>query len=157
MIRKPAMIMAAVATAVCIGIPVLSGTAQASGTFQITSDSSPYYCMQEDGTSSGLYLDPCGSNSSDYWESYSGDSYEYENAHSHLCITWNGTDESVELLTCYPASPAQEWYIMPANGVNPPEKICLLDDSTACIWQSVKSAVVRDSFDPSNVHDLWNL
>jgi hypothetical protein len=159
--RKPVVMMAAVVAAASFIIPVLGGTAQASDSFQISSDSNPYYCMQESGTTSGLYLDPCGSNSSNYWEYYSGDANELENAHSHLCITYEGLNTSVDLHSCDADSLAQDWLEFPANGVDgPPDEICLaaaeVDGESYCLWQSNKSVMTRDSVDSSNVHDLWN-
>lgn len=157
-IRKPAIITAAVATAACFAIPVLSGSAQASSSFQISSDSSPFYCMQENGTSTPLYLDPCGSNNSNFWRPYSTDADEFQNVHSNLCITYEGTGARVDLQACHSGAATQEWIRVPEgnNGTSPPDVICLGISTGICLWQSVKTVQARAAVDPGSVHDLWN-
>jgi hypothetical protein len=162
-VRRALKYAAAVAAFALCMTPVVTtataGTAMAAdgwpvGTFTIWSGSSPYYCMQEDGDTSAVYLGSCSSNHSDYWlDSGSvpnGDTIS--NDHSGLCL--NETFPSVDVTGCSTAFLAQLWVYV-GGGVDGGGLI--INSSTdACLWQS-NTSIQQRACDPSNVHDTWGV
>lgn len=160
--RFPAILAAFATSLLCVamlGSPAMAATTSVAATaatayYEISSASSPYGCLQENGTTSGVYLGSCSTNHSDYWYAPSGDTYEIANLHSNLCLSVTGTDAGVYLNTCSPGATAQEWLSVSdsfGRGIYNAH-------SNYYLWQSGATGIQqRNSFDPSSVHDSWNL
>jgi hypothetical protein len=129
-----------------------------TGYFQVWSDSSPYNCWQEDGTSPGIYLGSCGSNHSDYWYIWqnAGNGYELANEHSGLCLTVESQSPlTINLSICSPYDLSQEWNSSTQS--DPYGYIIENPYDFDCLWQSNNSVQLRETCDPTNVHDSWGL
>lgn len=160
--RFPAILAALAASMLCVavlGSPAMAASAPAaspaaSGYVEISSASSPYGCLQEDGTTSGVYLGTCSTNHSDYWYAPSSDGGEIANVHSNLCLSVTGTDAGVYLNTCSPGATAQEWiFVSDGYGYG-----IYNEHSNYYLWQSGNTGIQqRNSFDSGSVHDSWGV
>lgn len=118
--------------------------------FQLEIQAAPGYCLQENGTSSSVYLGSCSAtNHSDLWYNPSGDIGEIANLHSGLCLSVTGNQAGAYLNTCNFGQRAQEW-----GGFGRSEIQNL--HTHYCLWQSGNTNVQqRPSCDDNNAHDLW--
>lgn len=114
----------------------------------------PTWCAQENGTTSGVYLDPCSTNSSDEWFSPDTDGLLIENRHSQLCMTAeeNGV---VDLKTCSPGDEYQEWST--PYDTAPGGWIYYNLGYGSYLWQSTKTIQWRTGYDINSSHDSWVL
>jgi len=140
-------------------ITVLSAPAHANAVGALfQSDAALTWCAQENGTTSGVFLDPCNpSQSSDLWTGPNVPTVvgQIVNAHSDLCLTGNNNTGVVDLEPCR-KSPGQLWKVH-GGGVN--GDLGFQADSGGptgyYLWQSNRSLQVRSTGDPSSPHDTW--
>ena len=148
--------MAAGTTAASATTSPGSGPAVAPATtyFQIQSlaGAANWGCIQETGTSSGVFLGTCSTNHSDYWYAPPGDPYELANEHSNLCLSVTGTDAGVYLNACSPGATAQEWAVNSTCAGYGPAIYNL--HSHYYLWQSNNSVQQRSACS-SSTHDAW--
>ncbi len=115
------------------------------------------WCAQENGTSGGVFLDPCSTNSSDLWTTPATttttgiSALTIRNVHSQLCLT-GFSDGTVDLNPCN-GSNAQAWTVGICNTAN--QFIYFNVGGSGFLWQSNKSLQLRSTQDTSSVHDCW--
>lgn len=151
-VRKYFTVLAApLLLAILPGAPAMAAGPPGNGTFfQLEIEAAPGLCLQENGTTSGVYLGSCSTtNHSDLWYNPTGDIFEIANLHSGLCLSVTGFEASVYLNNCVFGQHAQDWQ---AAGLDEIQNL----HTHYCLWQSGNTQLQqRNSCDDSNVHDLW--
>ena len=151
----PAAVGAVLISAIAFAVP-----ANAATNYEFKSYAAMTWCAQENGTTTGVYLDPCASNSSDYWytvatvTSAGVSTEEIRNVHSQLCLTGEANGV-VDLKSCN-GGDAQDWaagYCDASVG-----GYIFFNENDAdpgFLWQSNKSLQLRSTQDDASAHDCW--
>jgi hypothetical protein len=112
---------AAMATLMCIGSAIASQPAKAATQEYAVMSGDSLTCLQEDGTTSAVYLGNCTSNNSDIWTRSALAGYSWDNLHSGKCISVTGSDPGIYMNTCgtdTTTDTAQEWILSDCGTVN---------------------------------------
>ncbi len=145
-------VLGAVAFVLCVA--AFPGTANAASGDYFKSTAALSWCAQENGTSSGVFLDPCSTNNSDLWFTTAPQTgyVEIHNVHSGFCLTGE-SGGTVDLRTCSNSNQSQWWGVGVCN--NNLGFIYFNQGQSGWLWQSVKTLQTRGTLDPNSSHDCW--
>lgn len=163
--RKLWRILAALTIPVAslLGAATLSPSAHAASGYELFNEASRG-CLQENGTTSAVYVGNCDSNqSSDLWILTPFSSgYELVNVHTlsnPMCVSVTGVDPGVYMNHCAAAgATAQEWYERPSSAFS--GDVTLTNaHSGLCLWQTniLSSTVIQQGCSGNSLNDSWDL